>query len=112
MPIYIDEDLSRDDRIIQKKTREECKLLRAISREANVKTVTPKRRAQLLDTEPDLKRRRMGYFERLIFSISDLIRLTKALPKSRSDIKDCALKLASLAKLAELEAKHEKKNAI
>lgn len=41
-------------------------MLRAIGREAKVKTVTPKRRAQLLDQEPDLKRRRMGYFERLI----------------------------------------------
>lgn len=36
VPIYIDEDLSKEDRIIQKKAREECKLLREKGREAKV----------------------------------------------------------------------------
>lgn len=36
VPIYIEEDLSREDRMIQKKAREECKLLREQGKEAYV----------------------------------------------------------------------------
>lgn len=36
VPIYIDEDLSREDRLVQKKAREECKPLREMGKEAKV----------------------------------------------------------------------------
>lgn len=78
------------------------------------KSTTPKRKAALLDdgvstssAGSESKRRCTSYLERLAVAINDLQKLTVNLPKSRTDIKDCALKLVSLVQLAELQRKQE-----
>lgn len=78
------------------------------------KSTTPKRKAILLDegmssssAGSESKRRCTSYLEKLATAIGELQKLTVNLPKSRTDIKDCALKLVSLVQLAELEGKRE-----